>query len=60
MDALINVIRNDPKVQNKINDVLDRYNRLPYIYRSKIGYDLLIQIVILRELINMMGTKIED
>ena len=25
----INVIRKDPKVRNKINDMLDRCNRLP-------------------------------
>ena len=30
MDAFVNVIRKDPKVRVKINDMLDRYNRLPY------------------------------
>ena len=34
--------------------------RLPYNYRSKIGYDCLIQNVILKELINIMGTVITD
>ena len=34
--------------------------RLPYNYRSKIGYDTLIQNVILRELINIMGTTLTD
>ena len=48
MDDFINVIRKDPKVQVKINDMLDRYNRLPPKYQSKIGYDTLIQNVILR------------
>ena len=43
-----------------MNDVLDRYNRLPYNYQSKIGYDTLIQNVILKELINIMGTTITD
>ena len=38
--------------------MLDKYNRLPYKYQSKIGYDSLIQIVILEELINIMGTAI--
>ena len=60
MDDFINVIRKDPKVQVKINDLLDRYNRLPPKYQSKIGYDTLIQNVILKELINMMGTVITD
>ena len=40
--------------------MLDRYNRLPYIYQLKIGYDTLIQNVILNELINIMGTTITD
>ena len=35
MDAFVNVIRKDPKVRTKINDMLDRYNRLPYNYQSK-------------------------
>ena len=44
----INVIRKDPKVQININDTLDRYNRLPLNYQSKIGYDTLIQNVSLK------------
>ena len=60
MDDFINVIRRDFKVQTKINDMLDKYNRLPYIYRSKIGYDTLIQNVILEEMINLIGTVIVD
>ena len=58
MEAFINVIRKDPKVRNKINDILDRYIKLPYNYQSKICYDTLIQNVILKELINIMGTII--
>ena len=54
----VNVIRKDPKVGIKLNDMLDRFNRLPYIYQSKIGYDTLIHNVILRDLINIMGTTI--
>ena len=60
MDAFINVIRKDPKLRVKLNDMLDKYNRLPYNYQSKIGYDTLIQNVILKELINIMGTTITD
>ena len=60
MEAFINVFRKDPKVRVKRNDMLDRYNRLPYNYQSKIGYDTLIQNVILKELINIMGTTITD
>ena len=40
--------------------MLYRYNRLPYNYQSKIGYDTLIQNVILKEVINIMGTTITD
>ena len=40
--------------------MLDRYNRLPYKYQSKVGYDALIQNVSLKELINIMGTTIVD
>ena len=40
--------------------MLDRYNRLPYGYQSKIGYDCLMQNVILEELVNIMGMTITD
>ena len=60
MEDFINVIRKDFKVRIKINDTLDRYNRLPYKYQSKICYDTLIQNVILKELINIMGLTITD
>ena len=60
MDDFVNIIRKDPKVRIKINDTSDRYIRLPYNYQSKIGYDTLIQNVILKELINIMGMTITD
>ena len=56
----MNVIKKDPKVRIKINDMLDRYNNLPFNFQSKIGYDALIQNVILEKLINIMGTTITD
>ena len=43
MDAFINVIKKDPKVRNKICDMLDRYNTLPYNFKLKIGCDSLLQ-----------------
>ena len=58
MNDFLNVIKKDPKVRNKVNDMLDRYNKLIYNYHSKKGYDSLIQNVILQELINIMGTTI--
>ena len=60
MEAFINVIRKDPEVWVKINDMLDRYMRLPYKHQSEIGYDTLIQNVILKELIKVMSTTITD
>ena len=60
MDDFINVIKKDPRIRIKKNNILDRYNRLHYIYQSKVGCDPLIQNVILTELINIMGTTITD
>ena len=60
MEVFINIIRKDPQVRRKINVMLDRYNRLPYNYQSKIGYDTLIQKIILKELLIILGTTITD
>ena len=49
MDDFIKVIKKDPQLRIKINDMLDRYNSLPYNYQSKIRYDILIQNVILKK-----------
>ena len=35
MDDFLNVIKRDPRVQSKIRDMLDKYNRFPYKYQSK-------------------------
>ena len=40
--------------------MFDRYNRLPHNYKTRKGYDTLIQNVFLKELINIMGTTITD
>ena len=58
MDDFLNIIGEDPKVRVKINDMLDRYTRLPYNYQSKRRYHTLIQNVILEELIKIMGGTI--
>ena len=52
----VNVNKKAPQVRIKINNLLDRYNRLPSNYQPKIAYDCLIQNVVLKELINIMGT----
>ena len=60
MNDFLKVIKRDPQIQNEIKDILDKYNRLSYNYQSKIGYDSLIQNVILKEKINLMGATIVD
>ena len=59
-NAFIKVIKKDSRVQNEINIMLHRYMSLPYDFQSRIGYNSLIQNVILKELINIMGTIITD
>ena len=60
MDSFINVIKKDPFVCIKINNMLDRYNRLTYDRKIEIAYDNLIQNIILKELINIMSIMIFD
>ena len=60
MDAFVYVIKKDPEVRSKINDMLGSFNRLSPEYQSKIGFDTLIQNVMLKELLNIMGTTIID
>ena len=60
MDAFINVIKKDPLVCMKINNMLERYNRLTYDHKIEIVYDNLIQNIILKELINIMSIMISD
>ena len=56
-DNFIKVSTKDPQIRIKIIDMLDRYMRLPYNYRSKVEYDFLIQNVFLKALINIMGQR---
>ena len=60
MEAFVKVIKKDPRVQNNINLMLDRYMSLPYDFQSRIGYNSLIQNVILKELLNIMSLIITD
>ena len=60
MDAFINVIKKDPFVCMKINNMLDKYKRLNYDRKIEIVYDNLIQNIILKELINIMSIMISD
>ena len=58
MEEFINVIKKDPLLSIKINNMLDRYNTLSYDYKIVIAYDNMIHNIILKELINMMSTMI--
>ena len=60
MDAFINVLKEDAFVCTKINNMLDRYNRLTYDRKIEIVYDNLIQNIILKELVNIMSIMISD
>ena len=60
MDAFKNVIKKDYFECIKINNMLDRYNRLTYDHKIEIAYDNLIQNIILKELINIMSIMIRD
>ena len=60
MEAFINVIKKDPFVCMKINNMLDRYNRLTYDHKNELVYDNLIHNIILKELINIMSIMISD
>ena len=52
--------KKDPKIQNKVNIMSNIYKSLPYDFRSKIGYNSLIQNIILKELKNIMSLIIID
>ena len=60
MDDFINVIKEDLQIQDKTKDMLDRNLSLSSNYRSRIGYDTLIQNNILKELIKVRGTTTTD
>ena len=60
LQYFLKVIRKDPRIRTKRNDMLDRYNILPLEYQSEIVYDTLVQNVILKELINIKRTTITD
>ena len=60
LEDFIKVIKQDPRVQNNIKIMLDRYMSLPYDFQSRIGYNSLLQNIILKELINIMAMTIND
>ena len=60
MENFIKAIKKDKRIRNNINIMLDRYLSLPYEFQSRIGYNSLIQNIILKELIIMLCLIIVD
>ena len=60
MNDFVNEIKRDQQVKIKIKDFTDKYCRLRYNYQSKIGYDTLIQNVILKEVTKFMSVIFVD
>ena len=60
MEAFINVIKKDPFVCMKINNMLDRYNILTYDRKIERVYDNLFQNIFLKEVNNIMSIMISD
>ena len=60
MDDFIKTIKKFPKTCKNVNIMLNRYMSLPYEFQSKIGYNSLIQNIILKELINILSLIIID
>ena len=60
MDDFLKAIKKDPKICKNINIMLNRYMSLPYEFQSKIGYNSLIQNIILKELINVLSVLLID
>ena len=58
MNAFIKVIKKDPFVCMKRNNMLDRCNRLTYDCKVEIVYDNLIQNIFLKEIVNIMSIMI--
>ena len=52
---ILNVITKDPQVQIRKKDMLDKYFKLSLHHQSKIEFDTVIQKVIFKEIINIMG-----
>ena len=59
-EDFIKVIKKDSRVQNNINIMVNRYMSLHYDFQPRIGYNSLIQNVILKELNNIMARIIND
>ena len=55
MDAFIKVNKKDPQVLINLRSKLDKCVKLSLNYQSKLGYDTLIQKVILEEIINLIN-----
>ena len=60
MTDFIEIIQKDSKTQDKISQIIDKYNNQSYATKSKFGQNALIQSSIYKEAINIMGDTISD
>ena len=60
METLVNVIEKDHFVCIKMDDMLDRYNRVTFDHKIERVYDNLFQNIILEELLKIMSIMISD
>ena len=60
MTDFIEFIQKDTKIQNDISNIVDIYNNQSYATKSILGKNALIQSIIYKEAINIMGDTIND
>ena len=54
------VLEKDSKVQSKVSQVIEKYNKKSYSTQSKIGQDALIQSKVFDYAIDIMGVTFEN
>ena len=60
MAEFIDINREDPKVQNKLTQTIEKYNKESFSTKSKIGQNALIQSEVFEQAINIIGDTMED
>ena len=60
MSEFIEILKNDPNMQNDISQTNDKYNKESFSTRSQIGENALIQSKVFKQTINIMGETISD
>ena len=60
MAGFTEINEEDPNIQNKLSQTIDKYNKESFSTRSQIGQSALIQSKIFKQAINIMGETISD